>query len=133
MQQYHGTAAKRAQLEAQARIWQHSLDSISLALDPRLTPAEHEKRLMPYRATYQNDLQKASQLADQELLKEVNKYLQTFGKARKYDLIFGANDSGNIVYATANSDLTEEVIQELNQQYDKLHPANSATPGAITH
>jgi len=122
MQQYHGTAVKRIQIEAKARLWQHSLDSISSTLNTKLTSAEHESRLASYRLSYQQSLQKASQVADQELLAEVNTYLKSFGAAKKYDLIFGANDSGNIVYAAPAHDLTKEVIQELNQQYDALHP-----------
>ena len=34
MQQYHGTAAKRQQIEARAKGWQGSPDSLAMALEP---------------------------------------------------------------------------------------------------
>jgi outer membrane protein len=121
MQQYHGTAAKRHQVEEQARVWQNSLDSLSAKLSPNLSAAEQEARLAPQRSRYQQSLQKVSQTADQELLSDVNAYIKRFGETNKYELIFGATESGNVVYAAPANDLTQEIIEGLNQQYDKRH------------
>lgn len=68
-------------------------------------------------------MQAASQQADQALIREVNSYLKKYGAEHHYDLIFGANDTGNIVYGTPTRDLTTAVLTGLNQEYDKQHPA----------
>lgn len=123
MQQYHGTAAKRHQLELFAIRWQRSLDSLTTALGAaRLSVTERELRVNRYRVMLQQKLQAASQQADQELLREVNQYLKTYGESQHYNFILGANESGNIVYAAPDKDLTLAIIRGLNQQYDRLHP-----------
>ena len=120
MQQYHGTAAKRQLIQANAKAWEHSIDSLTTALAAqRLSPAEQEKQVGGYRRILQQKIQLASQQADQELLKEVNDYLKSYGKTKQYDFILGANESGNIVYAAPGRDLTQEVLRGLNQAYDQ--------------
>ncbi|GAB3843763.1 hypothetical protein GCM10028822_00290 [Hymenobacter terrigena] len=74
-----------------------------------------------YRSELQQKIQRQSQLSDLALLKEVNMFLKTYGKAKHYDFILGANDSGNIVYAADARDVTNDVLAELNQYYDRNH------------
>ncbi len=126
MQQYHGTLAKRQQLATQASKWEHSLDSLSTAIGAtHLSATDQETQVARYRSVLQQKVQAASQQADQELLKEVNQYLQEYGKSQQYDFILGANESGNIVYATAAKDITKQVLEGLNQHYDQQHPTAS--------
>lgn len=124
MQHYHGTAAKRLQIEAQARIWGRSLDSLTAMLPTAPQPAVQREKVVRYRSVLQQKIQAASQRADQELVKEVNRYLTDYGKAHGYDFIFGTSESGTIVYAASGKDLTAEVLLGLNRQYDQ----RSATP-----
>lgn len=121
MQRYHGTLAKRRQIEAQARRWQRSLDSLTAALPAARAAAQGPEGapVARYRATLQQKLQAASQQADRELLTDVNRYLKEYGQQHHYDFIFGANESGTIVYAAPGKDLTDEVLRGLNQQYDQ--------------
>lgn len=120
MQQYHGTAAKRQLIQVKAKVWGQSIDSLTTALAAqRLPPAEQEKRVGRYRSVLQQKMQLATQQADQELLKEVNDYLKSYGKTKQYDFILGANESGSIVYAAPGRDLTQEVLRGLNQAYDQ--------------
>ena len=124
MQQYHGTLIKRQQLEVKTKSWQHSLDSLTTALGAsRLPAAAQQVQIVHYRAVLQQKVQAASEQADQELIKEVNQYLKEYGRSKQYDFILGANESGNIVYATPSKDLTSDVLRGLNQQYDQHHVA----------
>lgn len=120
MRQYHGTRDRRQTIEAQAQGWQRSLDSLiaapGAAAGPRRTPQVNQ-----YRAELQQRVLAAGQQADQELMKEVNSFLKSYGKAQGYDFIFGANESGNIVYAAESKDLTAEVVAGLNRAYDQRH------------
>lgn len=121
MQQYHGTLAKRKLIEQQAQAWQHSLDSLTASL-AALPTARQQARVGQYRGMLQQKLQAASQQADKELLAVVNDYLKKYGKAKGYDFIFGANDTGNIVYAADSKDLTSDVLIGLNREYDQQQP-----------
>lgn len=127
MQHYHGTAAKRQQIEAQARVWGRSLDSLAAARSAG-RPAAQPEAVARYRAVLQQKMQAASQRADQELVKQVNRYLNDYGKAHGYDFIFGTGESGTIVYAAPGKDLTDEVLRGLNQQYDRRPAAPYRAP-----
>lgn len=125
MQQYHGTLARRAQIAQQATHWQGSLDSLTTVLGAsRLPAAAQEAQVARYRAALQQKMQSASQQADQLLVKEVNEYLKQYGQHHQYEFILGATESGNIVYAAPGKDLTADVLQGLNKQYDQQHPAH---------
>ncbi len=124
MQQYHGTLTQRQRVAAQAQVWQRSLDSLTTKLTAASRPAsEQQEQVARYRTVLQQKLQATSQRADQQLLTEVNGYLKKYGAAHHYDFIFGANDTGNIVFAADSRDLTAEVLTGLNQEYDTAHKA----------
>lgn len=118
MQQYHGTAARRQAIELQARGWQRSLDSL-IATQGTSPNGRQIEQVARYRAALQKRVLTAGQQADQQLLQEVNAYLKEYGKAHGYDFIFGATESGNIVYANQTKDLTADVLRELNQTFDQ--------------
>lgn len=126
MQHYQGTAAKRQQIGQLAARWQQGLDSLTTVLQQStLSVATKQARTTQYRDQVQRRLQTASQQADQELLQEVNQYLQEFGKQQHYDFILGATESGNVVYAAASRDVTQAVLQGLNQQYVRQQAAQN--------
>lgn len=122
MQQYHGTETKRQEITRAAAIWQRSLDSLT-AVVSALRPASPaaQRQLVRYRAELQHKIQTVSQQSDQVLLQEVNTFLKAYGKTHDFDFIFGANESGNIVYAADSKDLTAEVLAGLNREYDQRH------------
>ena len=120
MREYHGTQTRRQIIERQAQGWQRSLDSLIAGQPP--APASQGPVVARYRAELQERVLKAGQQADQELLQEVNAYLKEYGQAKGYDFIFGATESGNIVYANQAKNLTADVLRELNQRYDQRHP-----------
>lgn len=120
MQEYRGTKARRHQIDLQARTWQRSLDSL-IAAPGAATEQRRTQQVTQYRAELQQRVLAAGQQADQELVKEVNAYLKEYGKAQGYDFIFGATESGSIVYANEAKNLTADIVRELNQRYDQRH------------
>lgn len=50
-----------------------------------------------------------------ELLKKIDKVVKAYGEKNNYDIIFGANSNGNLVYAKKSKNLTDEIIKELNK------------------
>lgn len=58
---------------------------------------------------------------DEELmtgvLNQINSYVMDFGKANGYDYIFGTTESGSLLYATDADDLTDEILEGLNDNY----------------
>ena len=53
----------------------------------------------------------------QGVLKQMEEFLQVYGKENGYKVIFGSDETGTILYADEAIDITEEVIAALNQEY----------------
>ncbi|WP_139926240.1 OmpH family outer membrane protein [Hymenobacter sp. DG01] len=128
MQGYQGAIVKRAAFTAKAKTWQLNLDSLTKelsALPPSATQARKakEQQYLQYREALQQQAAAEQQKLDKEVLDEVNAYIKQYGKEKGYDFILGATDNGNIVYAAEGTDVTEEVLKGLNEQYAKQHPA----------
>lgn len=51
------------------------------------------------------------------LLKTVKDFVKEYGKDNGYTYIYGANESGNIMYADESLDITQDIINALNEEY----------------
>ena len=58
----------------------------------------------------------AQQYSDQ-IWKQINQYVDDYGKKHHYDLILGATGQGNIMYARQGDDITKEVSDYINRRY----------------
>jgi len=121
---YHGTTIRHQAFQAQTKTWQANLDSLTTemaALPPAQAKAK-EQQFLQYRQAIQQKAQAEEARVNQEILAEINTYIKQYGKEKGYDLILGATDNGNIVYAAEGKDITDDVLAGLNQQYDQQHP-----------
>ncbi|MDX2172816.1 MAG: OmpH family outer membrane protein [Bacteroidota bacterium] len=53
-----------------------------------------------------------------QIWKQLNQYIEDYGKEKKYDFLLGATGQGNIMYASDKEDLTKEIIEYVNNKYD---------------
>jgi outer membrane protein len=58
---------------------------------------------------------------DERIVAQLNSYVKEFGKEKRYDLIYGANSSGNIMYADSALDLTKDVTKYINEKFKGKH------------
>ncbi len=58
----------------------------------------------------------ARQYSDQ-IWKQINQYVDDYGKKYGYDLILGATGQGNIMFAKQEDDITKEVSDYINRRY----------------
>ncbi|MGD1847015.1 MAG: OmpH family outer membrane protein [Salibacteraceae bacterium] len=54
---------------------------------------------------------------DEQIRSQLNTYIQAFGEARALDVLLGAQGQGNLLYARESYDLTGELIEYVNHQY----------------
>lgn len=130
LQGYHGAQAQHEVYQAKAREWQQRVDSLGTELQalgpaPAATRAAKEQQLLRYREAVQQRAQQENQRLTQAVLAEINAYMKQYGKQHGYAFILGATASGNIVYAADEADITDDVLQGLNAQYDRQHPATA--------
>lgn len=128
LQGYHGAIAQHELFQAKTRDWQLRIDSLGTELQalgkaPAATRAAKEQQQLRYREAIEQQAQRENQRLTQAVLAEINAYLKQYGKQQGYTFILGATESGNIVYAADEADITEAVLKGLNEQYDRQHPA----------
>lgn len=137
LENYDGMKAARQEFQQKAAVWQANMDTLKAELEASLRKYETDKPGMTAKEKelneellkakqqqfidYQNGIQQRSQQEDyemtQQVLTQVNTFIEAYGKRKGYTIILGANSSGNIVYAEEHLDITEELQKELNESY----------------
>jgi outer membrane protein len=51
------------------------------------------------------------------VLNQINGFVETYARDRGYTLVLGTTQTGSLLYASDAVDITEEVLQGLNQAY----------------
>ena len=68
-----------------------------------------------------SEIENQSAIEENQILEgvynKVNNFIERFGKKNGYDIIFGANGQGSILYVQNKTDITDKIIEELNKEY----------------
>ncbi len=87
---------------------------------------ETEEKLMRKQQSIQqqqqqmgNQLRQESDVVIDSIVGKVKEYVRDYGEENGYTYIFGSNESANIMYAEDGRDITEEVLEKLNDSYRK--------------
>jgi outer membrane protein len=67
---------------------------------------------------YETDNEETSTLYTTQIWKQLNQYVQNYGKKNNYTYIFGAEGSGAIMYANSSEEITEDVLIYINEEYN---------------
>lgn len=54
---------------------------------------------------------------DDKIILQLNQYISDYGKENAYDMIYGNTSNGSIMYGDEKNNITEEVIEYINQKY----------------
>lgn len=73
------------------------------------------QELIRYQQAMEGKLSQDEQKLTAEVLKFINNYITEYGKKHHYKIIF-ATVNGNIAYAEESIDITEEIIQGVNEK-----------------
>ncbi len=69
-----------------------------------------------YTALYQKTEQRNKEI-ETMIWKRLNPYLVDFGTKYGYQYIYGANGTGNVLYADESQDITETLVKYVNDRY----------------
>ena len=69
-----------------------------------------------YTELYQKTEQRNKEI-ESMIWARLNPYIADYGKEKGYIYIYGANGTGNVLYADKSEDITKEVIQYVNKRY----------------
>ena len=119
--------AMKANVDSLMTDWQNELKSYEkerssltkkeLELKQQLLQNK-QQQINSYQQAVQKQIQEEDQKMTQTVINDINDYVKEYGKEHGHRIIFGAQGSGNIMYAQEGADLTQELLQGLNQQYN---------------
>ncbi len=134
---YKGMEAARKDFEAKAVVWKANIDSLASEVNRQIMAYEKDNAKMSSKervlsqelikakqsqlAQYQQAMQAKAREEDSKMtkavLERINAYIATYGKEKGITVILAATDYGNIAYADSKLDLTEEVLEGLNNEF----------------
>lgn len=135
---YKRTKVVRAEFEEKAKTLNANVDSLMTNWQNELKTYEKERSKMSkkelelkqqllgnkqqqinnYQQAIQKQIQEEDKKATQTVINDINDYVKEYGKSNGYNIIFGASGGGNIMYANEGSDLTEDVLNGLNTEFE---------------
>ena len=118
---YEKEFANRATgLQRQIEDFQKTANNMTIAqgraVEEDLT--RKQQNLQQYQQTLTQDLLKEEAKLNKELYETVAKYLENYGKEKGLDFIFKHSTGGEIWYGDSSMDITSEVIEGLNIEYN---------------
>jgi len=139
--QYQGMTDARQQFQLTTSRWEANVDTLEMDYKrtinsyeqayARLTSNERNEHVEMIRhqeqnlARYSESIQNRSAEEEEKLLigvlNQVNAFVEQYASTQGYDLVLGTTLSGSILYGTDAIDITDEVLQALNQQYNGSH------------
>lgn len=134
---YNRTKVVRAEFETKAKTLNANVDSLMVDWQNELKLYEKERSKMTkkelelkqellgnkqqqinnYQQAIQKQIQEEDKKATQTVINDINDYVKEYGKKHGHKIIFGASGGGNIMYADEVTDLTDEILEGLNEGY----------------
>ncbi len=66
---------------------------------------------------FSEDTERTSQQYDEEIWKQLNQYVNDYGKENEYTYIYGAQGNGSLMYGSEKEDITGQVNEYVNHKY----------------
>ncbi|WP_447768552.1 OmpH family outer membrane protein [Sphingobacterium faecium] len=135
-QQYSEAVKVNKKLEDQAKQYEANIDTLMKEVQVAMNDYEkfatnmdasakskqeqkiNQKRndLERYQAVIREKLEKQRNQEYVSVVNDINIFLKEYGKSKGYRMILIANPSGTIGYAQDNTDITDDIIKELNDK-----------------
>lgn len=77
-----------------------------------------QQQINNYQQAVQKQLQEEDKKVTQTVVNDINDFVKEYGKNKGYKVIFGATGGGTIMYADEAADLTDEVLELLNAEFE---------------
>lgn len=135
---YDGMKMMQLKFQAQTRIWEANMDTLrmeyqgswndyqqiidQLSVEEKITRENllrvQQNNIVQYSESTKVTAQEQEEKMLEGVLNQVNSFVEEYGKENGYDLILGTTMSGSILYGDEVIDITEELITEININYE---------------
>lgn len=80
--------------------------------------ANQQQQINNYQQAVQKQLVEEDKKITQTVINDINDFVKEYGKKQGYKVIFGATGNGTIMYGEESSDLTDQVLEQLNKEFE---------------
>lgn len=135
---YKGMQVAREAYKSKAAVWKANVDTLVNEVRGEIMNYEKESRSMTVKerqlskeliqtkqnqlAQYQQAMNTKAQEEDGKMTNEVlitiNNYIKEYGRQHGYQIIIAATEYGNVAYADEGLDITNDVLNGLNDNYN---------------
>lgn len=77
---------------------------------------QQQQRIQQQQQMMSGQLREESDAVIDSIVERVKGYVREYGEENNYTYIFGSNESANILYAEEGKDITQEILQKLNEE-----------------
>lgn len=115
-----------AQLDTLKSDYQYALSNYQKNL-PDLSDAEkaereqllihQEQNIRSYQAELENKIKAEEQQMMEGVLNQINSFIERYAKDNNLSIVLGTTTQGNILYGNEAMDITEDLLNKLNEQY----------------
>jgi len=134
---YKGSKIAKEGYEKKIVVWQANIDTLVSEMNKQILKYEKEKtgmtpkekklseellenkqqQLESYKQATTENAKKEDQQMTSRIFSEINDFLRKYGEKNGYEFIMAATQAGNIVYAKKGNDITDQVLEKLNSDY----------------
>jgi len=134
---YKGATRAKAEYEKKIALWKANVDTLAIEFNNAVNKYEKEKSRMStrerklseellaskrqqvenYRAAVSENAKKEDDLMTAKINNEIGDFLKKYGESHGYDFILGSNYFGNITFAKKEKNITDEVLIQLNKEF----------------
>jgi len=101
---------KEAELKART-MSQSAIQTLSQEL-------QQKEQLLSQRVQFeQQQIAQESQKLNDSIINRVKAFVQDYGKSNNFNFILGSNEAGSVLYGEEASDLTQDILKALNENY----------------
>jgi outer membrane protein len=137
LNEYKGSADAKKAFQVKSKVWQSNIDTLTNEVQSAIKRYEQslasmskkeqelskqiiqtkQQQLADYQKGIQQNAGEENGKLTQNVVAQINAYLARYGKRHNYKMILIANQSGTIAYAKEGLDITQDVIDGLNNEY----------------
>ena len=95
-----------------------SLKGNAISENEKMQINELQRSYLVKEKEFNQDNEATAAQYSEQIWKQINQFMNDYGKANNFDVIFGATGQGNIMYAKEQDDITKEILEFINSKYE---------------
>jgi len=133
---FNGMKEAHEEYQQQALSWQQNIDTLKTRYEKSKAEIENNKtltseayseknaalermksELINYSSVIKEKAMQKEKEMTQAVLNQVNSYVEEYAKSNGYDIVFGSEGTGYILYGNEAFDITDKVLKSMNEAY----------------